>query len=86
MLPTANSVTYRCDRPVVDFQVEIQRNAIDTVQKVHQYACEKYGDRNAFGTREILSEFSEKQKNGKVFIKVSSFKITGHSKITSRHF
>lgn len=34
------------------------------------YACKKHKSRRAMGTRQILREFEEVQKSGKVFKKV----------------
>ena len=56
-----------------ELQVEMIRNKITTVEKAIGYACKKYGSKKAIGTRKILSEFDEPQKNGKVFKKVCFF-------------
>ena len=65
-------ICYRSLCEPSELQIEISRMNITTVEKALGYACKKYGNRNALGTRKILKEFDELQKNGKVFKKVSS--------------
>ncbi|KAG7471065.1 hypothetical protein MATL_G00120520 [Megalops atlanticus] len=42
----------------------------DTLDKVFEYAKQRFPDRDCLGTREVLSEEDEAQPNGKVFKKV----------------
>ncbi|XP_069474249.1 fatty acid CoA ligase Acsl3 isoform X2 [Ambystoma mexicanum] len=42
----------------------------DTLDKVFQYATQKFGSLNCLGTRELINEEDEVQPNGKVFKKV----------------
>ena len=44
---------------------------MDTVTKAFNYAVAKYGNKNCLGTRQILGETEEMQKNGKMFKKLS---------------
>jgi len=44
-------------------------NKVDTVTKAFNYSVSKYGSQSCVGTREILGEEDEVQKNGKVFKK-----------------
>ena len=46
-------------------------NKVDTVTKAFNYAVAKYGKKNCLGTRQILGETEEMQKNGKMFKKLS---------------
>jgi len=46
-------------------------NKVDTVTKAFNYAVAKYGNKNCLGTRQILGETEEMQKNGKMFKKLS---------------
>lgn len=51
--------------------ITLVKDKIDTLQKVFQYAVHKYTDSNCLGTREILAEEDEVQRNGRIFKKVS---------------
>lgn len=44
---------------------------MDTVTKAFNFAVAKYGNKNCLGTRQILGETEEIQKNGKMFKKLS---------------
>merc|ERR1719384_1489960 len=46
-------------------------NKVDTVTKAFNYAVAKYGSKNCLGTRQVLGETEEMQKNGKMFKKLS---------------
>jgi len=46
-------------------------NKVDTVTKAFNYAVAKYGSKNCLGTRQVLGETEEIQKNGKMFKKLS---------------
>lgn len=61
--------------PPHDFQVEIRKAKISTMESALSYACKKYKNRRALGTREIIKESEEVQKSGKVFKKVSCRRI-----------
>lgn len=47
------------------------KDKIDTLQKVFQYSVHKYNDSYCLGTRDVLAEEDEVQKNGRIFKKVS---------------
>jgi len=49
--------------------VTVERNGLDTMDKVFDYVCTTYGAKDCLGTREILKEEEEKQPNGKIFKK-----------------
>ena len=44
---------------------------MDTLTKAFNFAVEKYGEKEFLGTREVLGEHDEVQKDGKVFKKLS---------------
>jgi len=48
----------------------IIQNKVDTVTKAFEYSVRKHGNKQCMGTRQILAEEDEKQKNGKVFKKL----------------
>ena len=48
----------------------ILNKKLDTLEKLFNYAANKYGDKNAQGTREILAEEDEMQTDGTVLRKV----------------
>lgn len=43
---------------------------VDTLDKVFEYAAQRFPYRDCLGTREVISEEDERQNNGKVFKKV----------------
>lgn len=45
----------------------------DTLDKLFEYAVQRFGDSQCLGTRDILSEENEIQPSGKVFKKVKSY-------------
>lgn len=49
------------------------KDKIDTLQKVFQYAVNKYADSYCLGTRDVLAEEDEVQQNGRIFKKVSIY-------------
>jgi long-chain acyl-CoA synthetase len=49
--------------------VTMERNGLDTMDKVFDYVSKTYGAKDCLGTREILKEEEEKQPNGKIFKK-----------------
>jgi len=49
--------------------VTMERNGLDTMDKVFDYVSKTYGAKDGLGTREILKEEEEKQPNGKIFKK-----------------
>lgn len=49
--------------------VTLERNGLDTMDKIFDYVCKTYGKSDALGTREIIAEEDEMQSNGKVFKK-----------------
>eukprot|EP00088_Acartia_fossae_P000522 TRINITY_DN10218_c0_g1_i10.p1 TRINITY_DN10218_c0_g1~~TRINITY_DN10218_c0_g1_i10.p1 ORF type:complete len:712 (-),score=107.37 TRINITY_DN10218_c0_g1_i10:1218-3353(-) len=49
----------------------IIQNKVDTVTKAFDYSVRKHGAKQCLGTREVLAEEDEVQKNGKVFKKLS---------------
>jgi len=48
----------------------IVKAKVDTVSKAFNYAVKKFGTQECLGTREVLGEADETQKNGKVFKKL----------------
>ena len=53
------------------YQEIIVRAKVDTVTKAFNYAVQKYQDKDCLGTRQVLGEEDEVQKNGKVFKKLA---------------
>jgi len=49
--------------------VTVERNGLDTMDKVFDYVSTTYGSADCLGTREIIKEEEEKQPNGKIFKK-----------------
>lgn len=63
---------YRGVETITDIQVEFSRKNIITLKSALDYAFKKHAQNNALGTRKLLGESDEEQKNGKIFKKVSS--------------
>lgn len=49
--------------------VELEKQGIDTMDKVFSYAVTRNGSKRCLGSRELIDEEDEVQKNGKVFKK-----------------
>lgn len=64
-------ICFHNNDPPHEFQVEIRNAKITTMENALSYACKKHRNKKAMGTRQILRESEEVQKNGKVFKKVS---------------
>lgn len=69
-MPVSEGLCYGSNEAPQGFQLEIRNANIKTVEQALSYACKKHGSKKALGTRQILEEFEETQKNGKVFKKV----------------
>ncbi|XP_071541839.1 long-chain-fatty-acid--CoA ligase 4 isoform X1 [Panulirus ornatus] len=67
--PVSEGLCYHNNDPPHEFQVEIRSANITTVECALSYACRKHANKKAVGTRQILCESEEIQKNGKVFKK-----------------
>ncbi|XP_042229969.1 long-chain-fatty-acid--CoA ligase 4-like, partial [Homarus americanus] len=67
--PVKEGLCYKNCDPPHEFQVEIRNANITTIEEALSYACKKHGNKKALGTRQILQESEELQKNGKVFKK-----------------
>ncbi|XP_042869237.1 long-chain-fatty-acid--CoA ligase 4-like isoform X1 [Penaeus japonicus] len=68
-IPVSEGLCYGNNEAPQGFQLEIRNANIKTVEQAISYACKKHGNKKALGTRQILEEFEETQKNGKVFKK-----------------
>lgn len=64
-----NQVTYRSLLQHKNVHRNLVRENINTLEKVLPYAAKLHGEKECLGTRQILSEEDEVQKNGKVFKK-----------------
>ena len=53
------------------YQDVILKDQVDTMDKIWSTSVKRYGKKNCLGTRQMLGEEEEKQKNGKVFKKLS---------------
>ena len=51
------------------FHEIICENNVDTLEKLIEFAADRYGEKNALGTRQLLGEETKVQSNGKVFSK-----------------
>lgn len=64
-----HSITYRSVDPPGEMRINLERENIDTLEKVMNWITKKHGDKKCVGTREILAEEDEVQPNGRIFKK-----------------
>lgn len=64
------SITYRSVDPPREMHITLERENIDTLEKVMGWITKKHGEKKCVGTREILAEEDEVQSNGRIFKKV----------------
>ncbi|XP_011303691.1 long-chain-fatty-acid--CoA ligase 4 isoform X2 [Fopius arisanus] len=64
-----NSITYRNTDDPSPIHIKLERQNIDTLEKVLRYAVETHRGKKCLGTRQILAEENEVQPNGRVFKK-----------------
>ena len=69
-MPASDGICYKSVSKISDFEVEASRQNIDTMDKAISYACKKFHNKKAIGTRKLLNVFDEVQKNGRIFKKV----------------
>jgi len=50
--------------------IMLEREKVDTLEKVLLCVVKMYGDKKCLGTRQILAEEDEPQPNGRIFKKV----------------
>ena len=65
-----HNITYRSVDPPGEMRINLERENIDTLEKVMNWITKKHGDKKCVGTREILAEEDEVQPNGRIFKKV----------------
>ncbi len=63
------SVVFHSLQEPGDINKELSKANVDTLDKAFHQVCKKHGDRDCFGTRDILAEEDEPQPNGKIFKK-----------------
>ncbi|XP_020289226.1 long-chain-fatty-acid--CoA ligase 4 isoform X2 [Pseudomyrmex gracilis] len=64
-----NQITYRSVDSPGSMHIMLEREKIDTLEKVLLWVVEKHGNKRCLGTRQILAEEDEPQANGRVFKK-----------------
>ncbi len=64
-----NGITYRSTNAISKMHLELESQGIDTMDKVFTYAVRRNGQKRCLGSRELIDEEDEQQKNGKVFKK-----------------
>ena len=67
---SSGELCYRGEATITELQMEFTRQKIGTLKSALDYAFKKHAHKNALGTRRVLKEMDELQKNGKVFKKV----------------
>lgn len=65
-----NQITYRSVDSPKAMHIMLEREKIDTLEKMFLLIVKQHGDKKCLGTRQILAEEDEPQPNGRVFKKV----------------
>lgn len=65
-----SQVTYRSVDSPKSMHITLEREEIDTLEKVLLWVVKMHGEKRCLGTRQILAEEDEPQPNGRVFKKV----------------
>lgn len=69
ILSDDKQITYRTIEPPREIHVKMLQNNIDTLEKMFNYVAKIHTTKRCLGTREIISEEDEVQRNGRVFKK-----------------
>ncbi|XP_011881696.1 PREDICTED: long-chain-fatty-acid--CoA ligase 4 isoform X1 [Vollenhovia emeryi] len=64
-----NQITYRSVDSPKPMHVMLEREKVDTLEKVLLWVVKMHGDKRCLGTRQILAEEDEPQPNGRIFKK-----------------
>ncbi|XP_076682579.1 acyl-CoA synthetase long-chain isoform X2 [Andrena cerasifolii] len=64
-----NSITYRSVDPPRSMHITLEREKIDTLEKMLTWVAKIHKEKKCLGTREILAEEDEAQPNGRIFKK-----------------
>ncbi|XP_026667370.1 long-chain-fatty-acid--CoA ligase 3-like [Ceratina calcarata] len=65
-----NKITYRSVDPPKPMHVTLERENIDTLEKMLTWVAKVHNEKICLGTRDILAEEDEVQPNGRIFKKV----------------
>lgn len=65
-----NQITYRSVDSPKSMHIRLEREKVDTLEKVLLWVVKMHGDKRCLGTRQILAEEDEPQPNGRIFKKV----------------
>lgn len=63
-------ITYRSVDPPGPMHITLEREKVDTLEKMLTWVVNRHGDKKCLGTRQILAEEDEVQPNGRIFKKV----------------
>ncbi|XP_070496999.1 fatty acid CoA ligase Acsl3-like [Chironomus tepperi] len=66
---SSTAITYKNIRPHMELHKLLEKQGIDTLEKMIKYAVNQYKSKKCLGTRQILSEEDERQPDGKTFKK-----------------
>lgn len=80
---TESTVTYHSTQEPTAVNRDIRRYNLNTMEKIFSHVVGRHNERQALGTREIISEDKEVQGDGKVHIK---YNLGGYNFITFREF
>ena len=72
-IPSTDGICFKSNKEKPALVLEIEKLKIDTVDKAVKFACDKSSNKKGIGTRKILGESDEAQKDGKVFKKVVQY-------------
>ncbi|XP_070496275.1 fatty acid CoA ligase Acsl3-like [Chironomus tepperi] len=66
---SSTAITYKSVRPNLELHLTLQRQNVDTLEKMFKFAALNYKNKKCLGTRQILSEDDERQPDGKTLKK-----------------
>lgn len=74
-----HQITYRSIDSPGSMHVMLQREKVDTLEKVLLWVVKMHGDKRCLGTRQILADEDEPQPNGRIFKKVRHLNVKANN-------
>ncbi|KAL7015168.1 hypothetical protein ACKWTF_016317 [Chironomus riparius] len=66
---SSTAITYKSIRPHMELHQTLEKQSIDTLERMFKYAVNRFKTKKCLGTRQILAEEDERQPDGKTFKK-----------------
>nr|XP_034184352.1 long-chain-fatty-acid--CoA ligase 3 isoform X1 [Osmia lignaria]XP_034184353.1 long-chain-fatty-acid--CoA ligase 3 isoform X1 [Osmia lignaria] len=77
-------ITYRSVDPPGPLHIALEREKVDTLEKMLTWVVNRHGDKKCLGTRQILAEEDEVQPNGRIFkkYKMGDYKWKSYTEVS----